>query len=404
MANIAWLVPSLIEGSGGHRTILQNASYLEQFGHSTTLYLENDSAIRASENGADTIRRLFGYEFSDVRVGWNDVQPADLVFATIWYSAAIVRNLAFPCRRAYFVQDWEASFNAVGDTYLFAENSYRYGLVPITIGNWLAREIEHRFAVTGFSFDFCADTSIYHPIPNVRRERAICFICQPEKPRRGARLGIEALGIVKHLMPDVKIYLYGSSSVPHLWFDATHLGLMNLHECNALYNRSAVGLCISSTNPSRIPFEMMAAGLPLVELHRENTLYDLPEGAALLCDQTAESIAEGLLHLLRNDSAREIMSAKAVDFMNSRGQEVGFRQFASAVDWILTNPIGAAPSLRDLTPMYRTAPVVASPFASSVPTRSGAPIKFSAPPTPGGMAYRVAKSIYRAINRSRQSM
>lgn len=31
MANIAWFIPQLIEGSGGHRTMLQHAAYLEKW-------------------------------------------------------------------------------------------------------------------------------------------------------------------------------------------------------------------------------------------------------------------------------------------------------------------------------------------------------------------------------------
>ena len=43
MANIAWFIPQLIEGSGGHRTMLQHASYLEKMGHTCVIYLEDKS-------------------------------------------------------------------------------------------------------------------------------------------------------------------------------------------------------------------------------------------------------------------------------------------------------------------------------------------------------------------------
>ena len=83
-------------------------------------------------------------------------------------------------------------------------------------------------------------------------------------------LGIEALGIVKFLRPDVKIYLYGSNIKGNVWFEHENLGIIPLEKCNALYNKCEVGLCISSSNPSRIPFEMMAAGLPVVDLIHGN--------------------------------------------------------------------------------------------------------------------------------------
>ncbi|WP_321879275.1 rhamnosyltransferase WsaF family glycosyltransferase [Paraburkholderia bannensis] len=367
MAKISWLVPSLIEGSGGHRTILQNAEYLQRNGFSTTIYLENSNGMSSKGSAADFVESVFGYRFEDVRIGWDAIEPCDLVVATVWYSAKVVRDIAFPCRKLYFVQDWEAAFNPMGDTYLMAENSYRYGLTPITIGRWLRHELDARFSVKGAHFDFCADTSIYRPLSNVQKELAICFICQPEKPRRGAHLGIEALGIVKHLMPEVKIYLYGSRTKANVWFDHIDLGLLDLNECNALYNRSAVGFCISSSNPSRIPFEMMASGLPVVELHRENTLYDLPQGATLLCDQTAESLAEGLITLLRDEGRRASMSRAAVEFMADKPLEFGMKQFVQAVREIEARPIRSSLDGASIEPIYTDTPVVASPFVSSLP-------------------------------------
>ncbi|MCP5613371.1 glycosyl transferase family 1, partial [Klebsiella pneumoniae] len=79
--------------------------------------------------------------------------------------------------------------------------------------------------------------NIYKRIPAIKKEKAVCFIYQPDKPRRCSRIGIEALGIVKHCMPDVKIYLYGSSINDSLWFEHENLGLLDLAKCNELYNK-----------------------------------------------------------------------------------------------------------------------------------------------------------------------
>lgn len=384
MTRVAWLVPSLIEGSGGHRTILQNAAFLKQAGYDTTIYLESDPCTGVRDTPAGVIARQFGYPFDDVRIGWHDIAPCDIAFATIWYSAKVVRDLKIECRRMYFVQDWEAAFNPIGDVYLMAENSFRYGLTPVTIGNWLRHEIRDRFHIGGFGFDFCADTSIYRRIPNVSREPSIAFICQPEKPRRGTMLGLEALGIVKHFMPGVRIYLYGSRQRVNAWFEYEELGLLPLDECNALYNRSTVGLCISCSNPSRIPFEMMAAGLPVVELHRANTIYDLPEHATLLCDQAPESLAEGLMHVLRSEERRQAMSDAGVAFMAPRTLEYGMRQFLEAVRWVeAATPTTAAPNV-DVPRLYHAPPMTASPYLQTLPPSLRPPRRGAAGRKPQG--------------------
>lgn len=363
MADIAWFIPSLIQGSGGHRTMLQNAYALEQNGYNCHIYLEG---CGEPHQASQLIERLFGYKFKSVRFGWNDIQPAAIAVATIWYSAIIVRDLPFDCTRCYFVQDYEAMFNPMGDAYLMAEISYRYGLIPITIGRWLKHELGKRFQIPACHFDFGADDTIYRPLPGIKREQAICFIYQPDKPRRCSRIGLEALGIVKHRRPDVQIYLYGSSTQDkgHIWFDHQHLGLLKLNDCNALYNRCAVGLCLSSTNPSRIPFEMMAAGLPVVELWRDNTLYDLPPDAVSLSDQTPESLAEAMIQLLDNTEERNAMSKAGIRYMSGRTLQNETNTVVEIFNKLKQNIF---PKLEMDVPLYNKPPVTAKCEAGSFP-------------------------------------
>jgi len=310
-----------------------------------------------------------------------------------------VRDLPFETIRCYFVQDFEAQFNPMGDAYLMAENSYRYGLHPITIGRWLTAMLEKRFGVDAAYFDFCADLEVYRRLPEGQREKAICFIHQPEKFRRCPEIGVEALGIVKHHMPDVKIYLYGSRSAGRVWFEHENLGLLSLEECNRLYNRCAVGLCISTTNPSRIPFEMMAAGLPVVEVHRENTLYDFPEKAVLLCESTPESLARGLMERLTNPKEAEAAGEIGARFMLERPIEHGLDQFLAEVEELLA---GGSLSQRTVEPMYRQAGVVAEASRQRLAGAAETGIPFAdrgrlafLPPLPR----RIVRSVYYGVRR-----
>lgn len=364
MSKVAvWLVPDLIKGSGGHRTILHHAYKMKLEGWRIVLNLESVTEKR-SETPAELIRRLFGFDFEDVRLGWNEFEIADAYFATIWYSAKVVRDIpAQESSKYYFVQDYEACFNPMGDAYIAAENSYRYGLKAITIGRWLSVELKEKFSADTGYFDFCADRDIYKPLQDVIREsRSICFVYQPEKPRRCVALGIEALQIVKHHCPDVKIYLYGSTAKKPKGLDCESLGLLSLEQCNELYNRAAIGLCLSSSNPSRVPFEMMASGLPVVDLWMKNNIYDLPEDGSLLCDPTPESIAKGILELLASDGRRNTMSVAGLEFMKERDIELGLNQFINhleqreglqASDDIVTEP------------SYKKAPVIDDHFQLS---------------------------------------
>ncbi|MFM9994722.1 MAG: glycosyltransferase family 1 protein [Phycisphaerales bacterium] len=338
-ARIAWFAPGMIEGSGGLRTIVQNAEALTARGHACDLYVDHRPApgtdpAAADEAVRDEVRRLFGYDRPAVYAGFGLRAGYDLAFATAWWTAPIVAALPPGVRKAYFVQDFEAYFNPMGDGFLLAENSYRLGLTAVTIGRWLTRKLTGEFGGRATWFEFGADRAVYRRVPGVPRERAVCFIHQPEKPRRCPRLGLMALEIVKRRRPGVTVYLYGSRDGPSrpMFRD---LGLLGVEECNALYNRCGVGLCISSSNPSRIPFEMMAAGLPVVDVHRENNLYDMPPDAILLAEQTPESIAAAVIEVLDRRERAEAMARAGTRFMADRGLERGYAEFSAAVEDIL---------------------------------------------------------------------
>ena len=62
---------------------------------------------------------------------------------------------------------------------------------------------------------------------------------------------------------------------------------------------------MSASNPSRIPFEMMAAGLPVVELYKENNIYDMPDEGVLLARPTPEAIASAIIHLVDSEERKK---------------------------------------------------------------------------------------------------
>ncbi len=348
-SRIAWLVPRPLEGSGGHRTILQNIDALEAAGHQCHVFVEDPPAKPGEERPAADQRllalrqqfeRFFGFRGERVHLGLDIGEGFDLVFATAWYTAAFAARPRHKCKKAYFVQDYEAYFMPVSDGYLRAEDSYRLGLPVVSIGRWLTQRLTREAGCPATHFEFCANCDIYRPDPAAVRERAVCAIYQPEKPRRCPNLLINSLALLKQHKPDVKIYLYGTREKPDLPFEHEHFGLVSVEECAALYNRCSVGLCISATNPSRIPFEMMACGLPVVDIHRENNLFDMPENGVMLANPRADSLARAAAMLLDDQARWGAMSAYAREFMRPRSLEYGYRQFVAAVEDLLAGREG----------------------------------------------------------------
>lgn len=343
----AWVLPSLIEGSGGHRTILQNVQYLVRKGYECDVYVEDKGEVKNSEELRRQAETLFGKHDCRFILGYDIQGEYDIIFATAWFTAKVVRDCNSKAVKAYFIQDFEALFNPMGDGYILACNSYGYGLKPVTIGRWLSHKMQTEYHTPSRYFDFCADRRIYRPLPDAKKEHAICFVYQPDKPRRCSVLGIEALGIVKFLRPEVKIYLYGSNIKGNVWFEHENLGIIPLEKCNALYNKCEVGLCISSSNPSRIPFEMMAAGLPVVDLYMENNFYDMPNEGVRLAHTTPESIAQALIEILDHKETAAEMSEAGKRYMADKDLEHGFEQFYAAVSDMAARREPAEPAVYD---------------------------------------------------------
>lgn len=327
---VAWVIPHPGKGSGGHRTIIQNVNALVKAGYECDIYVEEDY-LSTDKIVSEKINDYYGFCAANTYVGIVFRQEYDLTFATGWTTIDFVKNLDCP-KKAYFIQDFEPWFLPMGDNYIKTENSYRLGYNPITIGKWLSHKMIDEYGLKSQYFDFCADLNVYKELKNIKEEDAICYIFQPEKPRRCDEIGLKALKIVKTLRPNTKIYLYGSDTKKPVDFEAERLGIIPIDKCNELYNRCKLGFCISASNPSRIPFEMMAAGLPVVEIYKENNLYDFPEGGVVLAEPSPEAIATAIIDLLGNEKKLKEMSKIGKEYMKDYPLEKGFEQFVKAVN------------------------------------------------------------------------
>ena len=327
---VAWFVPALLKGSGGHRTIFQNINALIDAGYQCDVYIGDDPTVPPARL-VEQIGRFYGPSPANAFAGWEPTKEYDAVVATAFNTVKPVMKTNCP-KKLYFVQDYEPWFFSMGDLYIEAENSYKNDINVISIGKWLSAKMRKEFKLNASYFNFCADLNVYKKLDNIEKEHALCFIFQPQKPRRCDHIALKALQIVKEIDPTLKIYLYGSPKTTINNIKVEQLGIIPIEKCNELYNKCEVGLCMSASNPSRIPFEMMAAGLPVVELHRENNMYDFPNDGCMLADANAEAIANAILTVLRDKKLQEKMSKAGMEYMKDYPLEKGFEQFIENFD------------------------------------------------------------------------
>ncbi len=334
MRKAAWVLPDFAEGSGGHRTIFQTIAYLSEHTYQNDVYVQDNGHFKNVEDLKKKAAYCFGTCNCRFYLGYQAKGSYDIIFATSWKTAAVVAAWRGEAKKAYVIQDFEALFYPMGGQYLAACLSYTYDLHFITIGRWLSQKLTREYGKPAAYFDFCADAEMYYDRGR-KRKPAVCFLYQPEKPRRCSRLGIEALRIVKKLRPDVEIYLYGSNYRGKIGFCHKNLKLISTQACNRLYNYCSVGLCISSSNPSRVPFEMMAAGLPVVDLYLENNLYDMPAHVSLAMYEP-QAIAQAVLQILDNKAYARQLAAGGKEYMKKRTLAYGFNQFYQAAEHVLS--------------------------------------------------------------------
>lgn len=298
-----------------------------------------------------------GVQQCETSLGWPASLPdSDAVVATTWFTAGPVAAMRTTARRLYFVQDYEPLFFPAGDLAVVAGASYDLGLKTLVIGHWLQHKLAADHAVRAWSVPFTADLSVYAVSEDRRRPRIVA-IYQPDKPRRCSELVCETLRRLMDRSP-VEVVTVGSERGPSLGARHRHLGLVSKSALANLYRTSYAGLCLSASNPSRVPFEMMACGLPVVELGLANNIYDLPGDGCLLARPDPQSLTEALVTLAEDEIMRSDLSSGGAEYMRARPQVAEAEAFVRFIEGHIAGDIPAA---RATGPVYTGDPIVVAP-------------------------------------------
>ncbi|KJK25726.1 hypothetical protein UB46_03475 [Burkholderiaceae bacterium 16] len=343
---ISWVIPGLIIGGGGHRNILRAAHFLSQFGHQVNLY------FIGTEKDPQTIKRQIQEHFypldCPVYLFEGKIQPSDVVFATHWSTV----NAALTARGVakeimYFVQDFEPAFAPMGTEYVLAENTYRLGLYHVTSGPWCEVMLRRDFHAAADHFQFPVDRSIYYPRARSKANMNLVFFAKPEMPRRCFELGVMALREFHRMRPDVEIVMFGSKNASKQSYDfpvTIREVLPTLDDLAQMYSDGDAGLVFSTTNPSLIPYEMMACGLPVIDLARgDNAVnYAGRTDIALLADPQPRRMAEEIVELMGNPSELAERREKGLAFVDSFPSEEGMARRIESLIFSRLEAIGAA--------------------------------------------------------------
>jgi glycosyltransferase involved in cell wall biosynthesis len=267
--HLAFVIPFFARGSGGQNTISQTIRRLEDMGHTCTVWM-HDPPSRNRGRRAATIRHEIREWFAPVRapvfIEFEDWHGADVAVATGWETAHVTAGLPGCAARAYLVNDHEPEFFGTSVESLWAEETYRLGLFPISASPWLRDLIAERYGSQGTAFRLGVDHKTYWPGQVERRDDTVIVYARAATARRAVPLALLALEELKARRPDLRVILFGQTDPARVGFDYEQLGVATPGQLALNYCEATVGICLSLTNYSLIPQEMMACGLPCVDL------------------------------------------------------------------------------------------------------------------------------------------
>jgi glycosyltransferase involved in cell wall biosynthesis len=340
---LAWVVPPWGIGSGGHAVIFRLIADLERRGHRCAIFVFDP--LQQNPHQGHMLREQICEHFTPIEAqvfrGVDDFDSADVAIATNWWTAYPVRDLPGCREKVYFVQDHEPQFVPTSAETLWAEETYRMGYRAIAYTPWLAGLLRDRYGLEVEEIACGTDIETYMYGGSEEREPGLIVVyARRETARRAVELAFAGLASLFERRTGQRVVFYGSSLPITAPFPAENIGVVSPRKLAALYRQASVGVVLSMTNLSLVTQEMMASGLPIIELDGENVTSVLGQSGelAMLAEPRPDAIAEALATVLDDPSASAAMSSRASAFVQSRTWERAGGELEQALWGFLANP------------------------------------------------------------------
>lgn len=335
-----WFIPPFGRGSGGHLNIFRFISNLEALGFDCNIIIvANTEPLEDEETMRSNIARWFMPLKARVYKGLEHAPPAYFSLATEWRTAYFVRSFSKTNRRCYFVQDFEPWFFPIGSEYYLAEETYRFGFIGITAGDWLKEKLARDYGMTTYSVGFSYDRDLYKQLPQLKSEetvKRVFFYARPPTPRRAFELGLLALKQVADKLPGVEVVLAGwDLSGYEIPFEHKDLGVLPLDALPGVYNTCDVALVLSLTNLSLLPLELMACGVPVVSNEGANVEWLLNSSNAKLAKLTPAALANAVIDVLTNPSETERLKKSGLDTVSKTNWQLEANKMADFLNSLI---------------------------------------------------------------------
>lgn len=334
---IHWIVPDFRPGGGGHMTIFRMIRWLEFFGHRCAIWINDPRIDGEASQRYDTIIKHYQTVAAPVRLISDRRsldEESDIVVATSWDTAYSAAATSKTKERFYFIQDYEPLFYPRGSRALAAELTYSKDLACICASPWLEQIMREKYGRWARKFYLAPDRDAYHGTTSSRPANEIpriAFYSRGGTARRAVELGFLALEALYDRGVTFQVDLFGDdNTLTTASFPCINHGILEAQQLAELYRSCDIGVCFSSTNYSLVPLEMMACGLPVIELDGESTRASCPPDTVRFCKPDPIAIADAVQDLIRDENKRKEQADAAAAWIQSFSWENSAREVERA--------------------------------------------------------------------------
>ena len=307
---ITFLIPPLVEDdarSGGFRTLLRMIGYMQKKNYFVNIEICGDYETTEEQQK----QRIDVYNeiprINDITLYFEEnASYADVYIATGWQTHKKVNFYKSKNRLVgFFCQDLEYEFGAVKLCETRVKNCkdfYNTKIPTFTMSKFLKSKFTDDRKI--YSVSLNVDPTTFKIDKSISKN-GVCLLYAPVKSHRLPELVLKLTTELATKHPSKNIYLYGDDTMMDLDIKNDNiklLGTLTAEETADLYKKCELGVIFSTTNPSRIAFEMVACGTPAIEADCEYTKYDMNNDAFVRMNTEFDDIMNKINELFNDPS------------------------------------------------------------------------------------------------------
>ncbi len=337
--NILFVIPGMVAHAGGHTSILRLGTKLSGYGYHISYVSYGSQSISEMKKCASLNLEDYKGKFYDNSYMYKI--SADIVVATNWRSVYIAKKI--PGYKMYFIQDYEPYFYNYGDYYFLAKHTYCMGFHMVSLGRWNKNVIEksteykdRRIDIVDFPYEKSEYRAVKRDFSLYKDKKEIkiaVYIKEEEKrlPYINQFLLSNLAETFKKNGKKLEVIYFGIDPSFHL-YAGRNVGKLSKKQLYQLYQRVDFGMVASMTNISLIPYEMIGAGLPVIEFIEGSFSSFFPNGSAILTDFNAEALYKKISDAMVNWEQLRDSQIKAMRYIQQFSWDNTASQFVEILE------------------------------------------------------------------------